>query len=55
MIAFVQWLQGSPWSLAVRQINSAVSIETTASVSANHLHGILEGSGYDRRARSPMK
>jgi hypothetical protein len=37
MIAFVQWLQGSPWSLAVRQISWLIPLMQTLHILANGL------------------
>jgi uncharacterized membrane protein len=37
MIAFVQWLQGSPWSLAVRQISWLIPLMQVLHILANGL------------------
>jgi hypothetical protein len=37
MIAFVQWLQGSPWSLAVRQVSWLIPLMQTLHILANGL------------------
>jgi len=37
MIAFVQWLQASPWSLAVRQISWLIPLMQTLHILANGL------------------
>src|SRR5215813_4307782 len=37
MIAFVQWLQGSPWSLAVRQTSWLIPLMQTLHILANGL------------------